>query len=132
MSWQCRDCMCRSYRESTGPAGAVTFSAEGVDPAQRNSAAVRYRLVLSEQSFMELEAPPLDLAQTLCDLRVPSRKELGAVRTLADALGYEDLKEMGRSPEGVRALLEYLDLEEAEGAGAASPKGFPEYSGRTP
>ena len=178
---------------STGPDGAITFSAEGVDPAQRNSAAVRYRLVLSEKSFMELEAPPLDLAQTLYDLRVPSRKELGAVRTLADALGmerfglytiveyeqaielayfepmeeweetllwkramvllalisdadevdvsfpaadggsrytyycgleqpdgwaqaldYEDLKEMGQSPQGVRELLDYLDVEEAE------------------
>lgn len=179
---------------STGPDGAITFSAEGVDPAQRNSAAVRYRLVLSEKSFMELEAPPLDLAQTLYDLRVPSRKEMGAVRTLADALGmerfglytiveyeqaielayfepmeeweetllwkramvllalisdadevdvsfpaadgasrytyycgleqpdgwaqaldYEDLKEMGRSPQGVRELLDYLDVEETEG-----------------
>lgn len=179
---------------STGPDGAITFSAEGVDPAQRNSAAVRYRLVLSEKSFMELEAPPLDLAQTLYDLRVPSRKELGAVRILADALGmerfglytiveyeqaielayekpmeeqeetllwkramvllalisdadevdlsfpaadggsrytyycgleqpdgwaqaldYEDLKEMGQSPQGVRELLGYLDVEEAEG-----------------
>ncbi len=156
---------------STGPDGAITFSAEGVDPAQRNSAAVRYRLVLSEKSFVELEAPPLDLAQTLYDLRVPSRKEMGAVRTLADALGmerfglytiveyeqaielayfepmeeweetllwkwaqaldYEDLKEMGQSPQGVRELLDYLDVEEAEGTGAELPEGFLEYSDRT-
>ena len=49
----------------------------------------------------------------------------------AQALDYEDLKEMGQSPQGVRELLDYLDVEEAEGTGAELPEGFLEYSDRT-
>ena len=73
---------------STEPDGAVAMSG---DLTRANDTVVRYRLVLSGDSYTELEDPPLDLAQTLYDLRTDSAADTAGVQKLLDTLGTGDL-----------------------------------------
>ena len=95
---------------STEPNGEICVYNNGRSLSKCNDTVVQYRLVTSTES-VPFEAMPLDLAQTLYDLRVETlndRDDPGAqeaIRTLLDALG---ISEFGPYE------LEYYDMTRAE------------------
>lgn len=84
---------------STKPEGAVIVYRDGMRLTKDNDVVVQYRLVTSAGGIGTFEDAPLDLAQTLYDLRVETLNDredpgaLGAIRTLLDAMGVGEMGE---------------------------------------
>ena len=81
---------------STKPEGAVIVYRDGMRLTRDNDVVVQYRLVTSAGGIGTFEDTPLDLAQTLYDLRVETLNDpgaLGAIRSLLDAMGVSELGE---------------------------------------
>ena len=84
---------------STRPEGVVIVYRDGMRLTKDNDVVVQYRLVTSAGGIGTFEDAPLDLAQTLYDLRVETLNDredpgaLGAIRTLLDAMGVGEMGE---------------------------------------